>query len=142
MRNEQYIRQKAFNIRESVNRLVEFQNMSLDAFKRNKDNYAIAEHHLRRALENCFDMGRHILVKSGLGHPGNYREVIILLSDFGILPEDFANQIKGMAGYRNRLIHEYDRIDQEEIYKIINKHLDDFGIFLGYLLNYIEQKDV
>jgi len=44
----------------------------------------------------------------------------------------------GMAGYRNRLVHEYAKITPEEIHKIIQERLDDFALFSTYILNYLE----
>ena len=38
-------------IQESVERLKELKKLSLEEFLSNKDNYAICEHHLRKALE-------------------------------------------------------------------------------------------
>ncbi len=43
------------------------------------DNFAIAEHHLRRALEAVLDIGRHIVAKKGLGRPEDYRGIFELL---------------------------------------------------------------
>jgi len=46
-------------MRTSVYRLKEFRKMEEEEFLVNPDNYAIAEHHLRRALECLLDIGRH-----------------------------------------------------------------------------------
>jgi len=139
--DKQYVLEKAGNIRQSVNRLAQFEKMDAEEFQGNFDNYAIAEHHLRRALENLFDTGRHILVKNGLGHPSNYRDVIDMLGKAGIIPSNFASKIRGMAGYRNRLIHEYDRIDQAELYLIITTKLKDISEFVDYVIDFMVTRD-
>ena len=141
MFDKQYVLEKAGNIRQSVNRLAQFEKMDAEEFQGNFDNYAIAEHHLRRALENLFDTGRHILVKNGLGHPSNYRDVIDMLGKAGIIPSNFASKIRGMAGYRNRLIHEYDRIDQAELYLIITTKLKDISEFVDYVIDFMVTRD-
>ncbi|NLC08132.1 MAG: DUF86 domain-containing protein [Syntrophomonadaceae bacterium] len=140
MLDKQRVLGRVDKIRRSINRLADFQQMSFEEFRENADNYAIAEHHLRRALENLFDIGRHLLVKGGLGHPDNYREVIDMLGKAGIIPMNFASRIRGMAGYRNRLIHEYERVDEEEIYNIVTTKLKDFSEFVEYILDYIVKK--
>jgi len=35
-----------------------------------------------------------------------------------------------MAGTRNILVHGYDKIDDEAIYRVLNKRLKDFDTFL------------
>jgi uncharacterized protein YutE (UPF0331/DUF86 family) len=54
-------------------------------FVGNRDNFAIAEHNLRRTLEAVFDIARHISVKMAWGHPQSYRETIELITANGVL---------------------------------------------------------
>lgn len=94
-------------ISKAVNRLEKMKELTLKDFLQDDDNFAIAEHNIRMALEGIFDIGRHIVVKSGLGKPDDYRQILVILSQNKILPPDFFEKIKGMAGYRNRLVHLY-----------------------------------
>ena len=66
MLNRQLILERLDILRNSVNRLNRFRELSEEAFAAHPDNYAIAEHHLRRALECLLDIGRHIVVKKRL----------------------------------------------------------------------------
>ncbi|MFH1126566.1 MAG: hypothetical protein ABIG84_02670 [archaeon] len=50
-------------IREDIVRLNKMADLSLEEFKNNTDNYAIAEHHLRRASESVLDIGRRSALK-------------------------------------------------------------------------------
>lgn len=59
-------------------------------------------------------MGRHVVAKAGLGNPANYREVFDLLESGGVLQPEVARKVRGMAGYRNRPVHDYARIDEAE----------------------------
>lgn len=43
------------------------------------DNFAVAEHHLRKAIEAVLEVGRHILAKKGLARPADYRTIIVSL---------------------------------------------------------------
>ena len=43
-----------------------------------------------------------------------------------------------MAGYRNRLTHFYADVTPEEIYKIIQKDLNDFTVFLFAIQNLLK----
>lgn len=128
-------------IRESAVRLDGFRKISLDAFLSNRDNYAVAEHHLRRALEAALDISRHILAKKGKRRPQEYSECFDFLGQEGIIPIDFAKKIRGMAGYRNRLVHLYWEVTARELFELINKCLDDFESFCSHIIDYVEKEE-
>jgi len=134
----EFIEDRLTKIRTSSARLKEMQNLSKKQFLANPDHYAIAEHHLRRALESMFDIGRHIIAKKGLGKPEKYSHIIELLGQHSIISPEFREHIKGMAGYRNRLVHEYAHITAEELYDIINTRLKDFEQFSKYIVEFLE----
>jgi len=126
-------------IKRSLTRLEKMAVLPRETFLADPDNFAIAEHHLRRALESLFDIGRHIMAKQGLGHPADYRSIILTLGREKILPSKFAEKIKGMAGYRNRLVHGYAEVTPEEMYHIIQTRLADFEEYCAYILKYLEK---
>lgn len=140
MYNEALIAERLAIIQNSVKRLKALQaQLPRDQFVRNEDAIDITENRLRRALEALFDLGRHLVVKSGLGVPQDYRSVIEKLKEGQILPADFAQKIISMAGYRNRLIHEYNKVTPEELYEILEKRLGDFTLFCRYIVSYLER---
>lgn len=122
----------------SLHRLKQFQDITKAEFILSADNYAIAEHHLRISLEAIFDLGRHILVKTGLGKPNDYRDILVLLGQNGIIPLDFFEEVKGMAGYRNRLVHMYNEINHDELYDLITTRLEDLRKLAAFLLSYVQ----
>jgi len=138
--NHQLIAEKLGIIHSSFNRLKKLAQVPIEEFQKNEDAQDIAENRLRKALEALFDLGRHILVKSGAGIPQDYRSVITMLKEKDILPADFANQIAGMAGYRNRLIHEYNKVTVQELHEILQTRLGDLELFCQYITKYLANK--
>ena len=124
-------------INKAVNRLENMRSFTLSEFLQNTDYFAIAEHNLRIALEGVFDIGRHILVKSGMGKPEDYKQILVMLGQNKVIPFDFAEKIKGMAGYRNRLVHLYNEVDGEELYDIFKNKLEDTKEYVVHILNYL-----
>ena len=89
MFNEQLAADHAQLIRISLARLERLVALSWEEFVANPDNFAIAEHHLRRALQAVLDLGRHVLVKAGFGNPANCKEIFDLPEGGGVLgPND------------------------------------------------------
>ncbi|MDI6823631.1 MAG: DUF86 domain-containing protein [Bacillota bacterium] len=136
MLNPQLIAERAQDVRTSVARLRKLATLSREEFRAGPDNYAIAEHHLRRGLQALLDMGRHIVVKSGWGNPSRYRDVFRLLEQGGVLDAQFRSKVEGIAGYRNRLVHDYAEITEEEMWQILRTRLDDMTELLSRLTDY------
>jgi len=127
--NIKLIRERLSHIRISGIRLQRMVDLGKDQFIFDADNFAIAEHHLRRSLEAVLDIGRHIIAKMGLGLPHDYRAILSTLGQHGILTQEFVQRTQGMAGYRNRLVHGYADVTPEEIYDLLTRHLMDFAEF-------------
>ncbi|TDA70567.1 MAG: DUF86 domain-containing protein [Clostridia bacterium] len=65
------------------------------------------------------------------GLPKSYREAVIIAARNGLIPEDMLPAYEAMARFRNRLDHLYDRVDDHELWKIIQENLDDFKPFIA-----------
>jgi uncharacterized protein YutE (UPF0331/DUF86 family) len=114
-------------------------------FHSDRRNIAAAESYLRRALEALMDLGRHVLAKGYGVAAAEYREIPKRLSDVGALTEDEARLMGGLAGYRNRLVHFYHHVSDEELLEICRHRLGDVeGLlerFTAWLLAHPEKVD-
>lgn len=102
---------------------------------------AIAESHLRRSLEAVFDVGRHILAKTGRGDLAReYKSIAAGLAQYKIVSEDLGQTLVHMAGYRNRLVHLYHPVIDEELYDLIREHLEDLRRFVREIRDYLANR--
>lgn len=113
--------------------------MTLEDFCADSDNFAVAEHHLRRTLEIILDIGRHIIARQGLGRPADYTQIFGILGQERILPQDYVRKNRGLAGYRNRLVHIYHEITAEELFEIISTRLADIEQFCRLIVDYMNR---
>ena len=91
---------------------------------------AAAESFLRRTLEAIFDVGRHVLAKSGfLELAGEYKSIARGLSERGFIDKQLGEVLVEMAGYRNRMVHLYNEVTADELHSIIANHLADIREF-------------
>jgi len=69
-------------------------------------------------------------------------EAILALSDSAILPKAFAEKIKGMPAFRNRIIHDYlpNEFDAAKLFENLQS-LDDFKEFSKYIIEWISKHD-
>ncbi|OIP91338.1 MAG: hypothetical protein AUK24_03140 [Syntrophaceae bacterium CG2_30_49_12] len=103
------------------------------------DNPAIAESYLRRSLEAIFDIGRHINAKTAEKGIVEYREIATALGKRGVITKGYAERLRLMAGYRNRLVHFYHEVTDRELYLIIKNNLLDMENFVKEIKRFLEK---
>lgn len=97
-----------------------------------------AESYLRRSLEAIFDVGRHLLAKSGFKDlAAEYKAIARGLHQIKAIDEALSQKLLEMAGYRNRLVHLYNEVTDEELYEILQNDLDDLKNFIKQIQNYL-----
>ena len=69
-------------------------------------------------------------------------EAILSLAEAEIIPNEFADKIKGMPAFRNRIIHDYlpNEFDAMKLYESL-QNLDDFKKFSKYILQWISEEE-
>src|SRR4051812_32352860 len=65
---------------------------------------------IQRACEAALDIGQHLIRLRKLGVPQSGRDVFGMLANAGIIPEDLADTLKRMVGYRNIAVHDYQAL--------------------------------
>lgn len=119
--------------------LARFYKMAPTEFLAGKDNFPLASYWLRLAIEVVLTIGTHLLSRLPQnGKKKDYTQVILSLGDYEVMPRQFAERIKGMAGYRNRLVHLYWQVKPDELLKIIKENLNDFKEFDKYIREYLK----
>ena len=98
---------------------------SLDAFIRDPRMVAAGDSYLRRALEALLDLARHVLAKGFGRAPTEYAEVARELGEVGVVDSGLAGKLVVMARYRDRMVHFYDEITDEELFGILTGQLGD-----------------
>lgn len=123
-----------------VARMKVIRRLSRDEFLADPDKPAAAESYLRRSLEAVFDIGRHILAKTGgVSLAGEYRSIARGLGDRGVVSKSLSEILVQMAGYRNRLVHLYHDVSNEELYAIMESGLPDLERFIREIVDFVQR---
>ncbi len=122
-----------------LEKLKKLSRMPKKEFLSDERNPASVESFFRRCLEAIFDIGRHILVKGYSFKSLEYKEVSQELGDKGVISPGYAEILIKMAGYRNRMVHLYKEISDEELFDIITKDLNDIERFLVEIQGFLER---
>ena len=95
------------------------------SFMADRRNVWAAESCLRRALEALMDLGRHIAAKSFGRGITEYKEIASVLKEGGVLDDESYLRFRTLAGYRNRMVHFYHEISDNELFEICTRQLSD-----------------
>lgn len=84
---------------------------------------------LTRAAQAAIDLGAHIVSTEGYGLPSSVAETFSLLAQHGVIAPELADRLRGMVGFRNIAVHDYQTIDPRIVESIVQTRLDDLRTF-------------
>ena len=82
-------------------------------FKASEYDQKAIQHYLQEMIQACIDIGNHIVAYEQLGNPENYREIFELLTEKGVISQQLSEKMVRMVGFRNIVIHLYEKVDLE-----------------------------
>jgi uncharacterized protein YutE (UPF0331/DUF86 family) len=123
------IRDLMGSIGEAQSRLRELGQLPLDKFLADYRNTESAKYLLIVAVEAAVDVCNHIVARQGGRAPQDYADCFAILTDLKIIEPALTPRLKRMARFRNLLVHLYWKVDNQRIYEIIQKDLDDLDTF-------------
>lgn len=89
---------------------------------------------MQRGCEQAIDLATYIITLLRLGAPSETRDVFLILSRKQIISDDLAQRMCQMVGFRNTIVHEYQKIDLKIVIAVIQKNLDDLLEFAELVL--------
>ena len=73
-------------------------------------------HALQSAIEASVEIATHICAADNLGLPSSYAEAFGLIQKAGIVESALADDLRGMARFRNRIVHFYGQVGPKSVY--------------------------
>jgi uncharacterized protein YutE (UPF0331/DUF86 family) len=112
----------------AVRRLRRHAGRPLAELARDEDAAWAVERGLQLCAQNALDLATH-LAASGGHEVGDYAGAVDALATLSIVPAEFAARFRGVAGFRNVLVHAYLEVDLAQVHAVLNERLDDFAEF-------------
>jgi len=97
---------------------------TLEYLRANPDTYYAVCYRFIAVIESLFDIGQYILADRGQ-RADSQREIPALLAREKIVTEELAAKGALMYGFRNRLVHAYDTLDDAKVAEYLTDHLVD-----------------
>ena len=121
---------KASSVKRHLRRIEEKRNIDLNIFLKDIDLQESILFNLQMAIQNCIDIAAHIISDEGLGVPGSTNEMFYLLEENGYLDHDITEKMVKAVGFRNLIVHEYEKIELGQVFEIALKDIKDLNEYL------------
>ncbi len=87
--------------------------------------------HLWQAIQLIIDMATSACVHFKLSAPVSYADAFLKLGEAGYLDKSLATRLSHAAGFRNRIVHAYEKLDMRKVYLIAQNGPSDLKAFLA-----------
>lgn len=118
--------------------LYEIQKVNKKSFLVDYHYYGLAERYFQLAIEVILDVGKLMIIYQNLRRPEDNQDIFTVLIDEKILSSKFVEKFSGIAGFRNILVHDYEKIDREIVYEKLQKNLEYFKDFKKSVLKFLK----
>lgn len=105
------VRRKLATIARDLTDLAGLEGLTADAYRADRMRRKATERLVQEVVEAAVDTNVHLLRAAGRATPGDYFSSFMAAGEARILPDALARELAPSAGLRNRLVHEYDEID-------------------------------
>jgi uncharacterized protein YutE (UPF0331/DUF86 family) len=129
-------------LRNSVERLRYLSGLDKTVLDHDPDKLGSAKYHFIVAIEACIDICNHIISCNAYRAPEDYADTFAVMAEVKALDRGFSEELKKMAKFRNRLVHIYWEVNDEQLYEILRTRLDDFKTFLDSISAFLGWKDL
>ncbi|GAI04190.1 unnamed protein product [marine sediment metagenome] len=140
MLDSELIQRKVNLIREDLIKLEDFKKLSLDKLAKDWLKWNALEHIVMKIIGRGIDINEHLIAELGgprTKAPRDYRETFLGLVELKVLPQEFAQEIAKSAGFRNAIVHEYNEIDKNAVYRTVGEAIKQYTEYCQYILNFL-----
>jgi len=102
-----------------------------------KDKYAV-ERLLQLIVDLALDINNIIIKDADKPPASDYYNSFIELIEIGVLNEKFAYEIAPSTGLRNRLVHEYENVDDKIVFESIDKTYNYYIKYIKEISEYMK----
>jgi uncharacterized protein YutE (UPF0331/DUF86 family) len=129
--NLDLLRQRAQEIRQALDILERYRQLSREEFISNQQANDAAKYRLIVIIEAAMSICAHLAARLAHKTPDSYTQCFEILASSKIIPRDLADCLGRMARFRNLLVHGYGQVDDSRVWDILQQDLGDLDAFLS-----------
>ena len=141
MPDREVVSSKLRFLREYLEDLKEYENVSLEIYQTRKKDQRFVERTLHLACECCLDIAAHLISRRGFREPRDNKDLFTVLYENQAIGVETHRSMVKMAKFRNIVVHDYARIDPGIVIGILRNDLKDLKLFAKEVLQYLDAQD-
>lgn len=134
------VRRKLAVIARDLQDLTPIDGLALDAYRADRFRQKGTERLLQELIEAAVDANLHLLRACGAPTPPDYFHSFIELGQQGVIPPELADRLAPAAGLRNRLVHEYDRINDSIVLAAVGEARRGFAAYVAAVERFLAEQ--
>lgn len=142
MVDKDLINAKVELIQRDLERLEELRGYTIDEIVQDFYKWSALKLVLVEIIGRATDINCHIIAEKGNFKevaPPTMRDTFIRLGEMKIFPPDFAMEISKSASFRNKIVHEYNSLNENTVYKTVDEALRQYTEYCKYILKFLEE---
>ena len=139
MVDRELLSRKLSNLSSYVKELQGADDITWQRYTTDPRSKAFVERYLHLCIEEVFDIANHLVSFHKWREPAGYRDLLLVLKEHGVVPEEQLPTFQNMASFRNMLVHHYEKIDDEFVFGIFKKRLSDFILFIDLIKQWSDE---
>ena len=140
MVDKELLSRKLSHLRSFIEVLKRAEDINWERYRSDLRAKAFVERYLHLAIEEMIDIANHLISFKRWREPTGYRDLFTILKEHEIIDEGNLSTFQDMASFRNMLVHRYETIDDELVFGIFKKRLDDFELFITLVVRWVESQ--
>ncbi|MBS4032376.1 MAG: DUF86 domain-containing protein [Clostridiales bacterium] len=121
MEQSHVIRRKLTNLTEYLKEIGPLTNYTINDYTGNYFIKRTGERLVQLIVESMVDINSMIIAEEKQPPPKDYYVSFEIMARLGYLPQQFAEELAPCTGMRNRIVHEYDKIEDDIVFATIPK---------------------
>ena len=134
---EEIIRKKMAVMIQHLKALEPIMNMTPEEYIVELYKRKATERLLQELIEAAIDVNTYLIVQTGNTIPDDYYESFIKAGELKIISLELAEKLVPSAGLRNRLVHEYDRLEHSIVLDAVRMAENLYPQYIKQIGDYI-----
>ena len=131
MSNRAIIENKISHIRKYLRILDGYQKYSRKEIEENIDLKGAVERYLYLAAQATIDLSEAAVAYKNFRKPTTMSESFYILNEEKIISNELTEKLVKMTGFRNAVAHDYEKLNYEIVYDVLQNRLKDIEEFIG-----------
>lgn len=130
--------EKIADIKKAISLLTKIASTGKENFLNDAIVISAAKYQLILAIEAALNICNHLAARVAREVPASYADCFRILAENKIISRELAARLIAMAKFRNLLVHQYGKVDNAIVYRIIQNDLSDLLHYIKEIRSYIK----